>query len=108
GFSPQDLEGPVDLFQEKKAEQLVGKGQAGEGEARVGPFQNLLRKAGGPADDKDHFFPGHLPFAEPGGEFFRGVGFAAAVKGDQVGGGAGPGKNPFPLNLPGSSSAVVP
>lgn len=51
-FAGVYFEAAVELFQQDKSGQFVGKGEAGEGELLLGPVQDICCQPQGPADGK--------------------------------------------------------
>lgn len=72
GFIPQNRERAVELFRKEKAYHLVGEGELGQGEFRVGPFFHGVAESERSADDKETAFAArvHL-FLHEFGKSFR-------------------------------------
>ena len=86
GVVGEDSGGSVELFGEDDAGQLVGEGEAAEGEEQVGAIEGGWGPTVGGAYGEDEALGSFVPPAtDAGGELFRGELLAPAVEEDGVG-----------------------
>ena len=89
GVAGEDGEGAVGLLGEDDAGELVGQGDAAQGEEQAGAGAGVIRPAVCGADGEDEALGSLVAVgAEGGGEFLGGELFAAAVEEDDEGGDA--------------------